>query len=96
MSNGEKTPDFGMFHEKCVNIHFYCMITIFLLLEWGEWQAWGECTASCGEGIRNRIRTCLLTQGACEGASREQEDCTENPPCPPGYLLFSLSHIARK
>ncbi|XP_026871939.2 thrombospondin type-1 domain-containing protein 1 isoform X2 [Electrophorus electricus] len=51
---------------------------------WGPWQTWSGCSVTCGEGVRERMRECLLPSGGgmqCTGLVREQslcslEDCT--------------------
>uniref|UniRef100_A0A8C9WBE0 Thrombospondin, type I, domain containing 1 n=1 Tax=Scleropages formosus TaxID=113540 RepID=A0A8C9WBE0_SCLFO len=55
---------------------------------WGQWQPWSSCSVSCGEGVRERVRPCLLppTGGlGCTGMVKEQshcslEDCTAPVP----------------
>ena len=44
---------------------FVCCVVLLLLLlftpvdgGWGEWSGFGECTVSCGGGIRTRTRNC--------------------------------------
>ncbi|KAI4877747.1 hypothetical protein NFI96_016175, partial [Prochilodus magdalenae] len=57
---------------------------------WGPWQTWSGCSVTCGEGVRERSRECLLPSGGgmqCTGMVREQslcslEDCTEDLPSP--------------
>ncbi|XP_060765299.1 thrombospondin type-1 domain-containing protein 1 isoform X2 [Neoarius graeffei] len=52
---------------------------------WGPWQTWSGCSVTCGEGVRERMRECLLPPGGgiqCTGMVREQslcslEDCTD-------------------
>lgn len=41
---------------------------------WSSWNEWSACSASCGSGQRQRIRTCL--GGSCEGSPVEKKDCT--------------------
>jgi len=41
--------------------------------QWGPWDEWSECDASCGEGSRTRVRTCNGKK--CVGSSVESEDC---------------------
>ena len=50
---------------------------------WTTWEAWSSCSASCGEGMRNRTRTCdtstlgiSLCAQAGEGAT-SSESCFE-------------------
>ncbi|KAJ8348640.1 hypothetical protein SKAU_G00272290 [Synaphobranchus kaupii] len=55
---------------------------------WGLWQSWSGCSVSCGEGVRERSRECLVpsTGGIqCTGMIKEQshcslEDCTAPRP----------------
>ena len=45
----------------------------------------GECSATCGEGIRQNVRVKLLTEqfgGSCEGHANDIEPCN-NGECPP-------------
>ncbi|KAI5099953.1 thrombospondin type-1 domain-containing protein 1, partial [Silurus meridionalis] len=52
---------------------------------WGPWQTWSGCSVTCGDGVRERVRECLLPPGGgmqCTGMVREQslcslEDCTD-------------------
>lgn len=62
---------------------------------WGPWQQWSLCSVSCGEGVRERMRECLLPSGVgglrCTGMVKEQsicslEDCVGQ--CPP-FSCFS-------
>uniref|UniRef100_A0A667XGK9 Thrombospondin, type I, domain containing 1 n=1 Tax=Myripristis murdjan TaxID=586833 RepID=A0A667XGK9_9TELE len=55
---------------------------------WGPWQPWSVCSVSCGEGVRERVRDCLLPSSAgglqCTGMVKEQslcslEDCVALP-----------------
>ncbi|KAI1903646.1 hypothetical protein AGOR_G00029340 [Albula goreensis] len=55
---------------------------------WGLWQSWSSCSVTCGEGVRERSRECLVpsTGGLqCNGMVKEQshcslEDCTVPAP----------------
>ncbi|RVE63896.1 hypothetical protein OJAV_G00140900 [Oryzias javanicus] len=56
--------------------------------QWGPWQPWSMCSASCGEAVRERVRECLLPSGVkglqCSGMIKEQslcslEDCAVSP-----------------
>ncbi|XP_074524022.1 hemicentin-1 [Halichoeres trimaculatus] len=54
---------------------------------WGLWQPWGECSASCGGGERSRIRLCnspVPSNGGrtCPGDSSQLSRC--NPQACPG------------
>uniref|UniRef100_H3C4G5 Thrombospondin, type I, domain containing 1 n=1 Tax=Tetraodon nigroviridis TaxID=99883 RepID=H3C4G5_TETNG len=54
---------------------------------WGPWQPWSLCSVSCGEGVRERVRECLLPGLGgmqCTGIVKEQslcslEDCGVRP-----------------
>lgn len=47
---------------------------------WGPWQPWSLCSVSCGEGVRERVRECLLPSGVggmqCTGMVKEQSSCS--------------------
>ena len=48
---------------------------------WSGWGAWGECSTSCGDGYRTRLRPCG-TRPNCDGHQVEKEDCSNQAPCP--------------
>uniref|UniRef100_UPI00193A61B8 uncharacterized protein LOC120335429 n=1 Tax=Styela clava TaxID=7725 RepID=UPI00193A61B8 len=41
--------------------------------EWGPWESWAVCSASCGQGSTRRIRVCI--GGNCVGPSSERRSC---------------------
>lgn len=46
---------------------------------WGPWQPWSACSVTCGEGVRERVRECLLPSSGgmqCTGMVREQSHCS--------------------
>jgi len=45
--------------------------------QWGSWDEWSECDATCGDGSRSRIRTC--NGNNCIGSSIQSEDCNLDP-----------------
>ncbi|KAI8492696.1 hypothetical protein Bbelb_297370 [Branchiostoma belcheri] len=52
---------------------------------WAGWLSWSGCTATCGEGVRSRDRTCSDPAPSgdgkeCEGQGTEVEHCSI-PPC---------------
>ena len=60
--------------------------------EWLQWQAWAECSVSCGGGTRHRLRTCKqpLHGGlVCDGTDKETEACNQHL-CPSGCFNISL------
>lgn len=57
---------------------------------WGSWQPWGECSASCGGGERTRIRLCNNPSPnsggrACPGDASQLARC--NAQACPGWTL---------
>lgn len=56
---------------------FCCFVVSEL---WGPWQPWSLCSVSCGEGVRERVRGCLLPSGVggmqCTGTVKEQSACS--------------------
>ncbi|XP_022603168.1 hemicentin-1 [Seriola dumerili] len=55
---------------------------------WGSWQPWGECSASCGGGERTRVRLCNSPSPSnggrsCPGDSSQLSRCN-NQACPGG------------
>uniref|UniRef100_A0A667XGM9 Thrombospondin, type I, domain containing 1 n=1 Tax=Myripristis murdjan TaxID=586833 RepID=A0A667XGM9_9TELE len=65
-----------------------CLVVHRSTESWGPWQPWSVCSVSCGEGVRERVRDCLLPSSAgglqCTGMVKEQslcslEDCVALP-----------------
>ena len=48
--------------------------------KWSEWEEWGPCSKSCGEGVQERKRRCNLP-GECQGEATEEKECKEQS-CP--------------
>lgn len=53
---------------------------------WSEWSVWEECSRTCGQGNRTRVRTCSDPPAQyggrpCEGAAVEVIMCSVRP-CP--------------
>lgn len=87
------------FHNGCDSLYVYMLyrphsvrsflshVCDLLVEMWGPWQTWSGCSVTCGEGVRERVRDCLLPSGGgmqCTGMVREQshcslEDCTGEP-----------------
>ncbi|MEQ2193815.1 hypothetical protein XENOCAPTIV_014959 [Xenoophorus captivus] len=57
-----------------------CLVVYRSTESWGPWQPWSVCSVSCGEGVRERVRECLLpssVQGMqCTGMMKEQSLCS--------------------
>ena len=58
------------------------MLSFLVLCEWGEWTK-GECSQSCGGGVREiaRNKTVEEVLTMCEGKASYNEDCNQQP-CP--------------
>ena len=54
--------------------------------EFGDWGEWTECSTTCGEGRRARVRTCPIDAPLgsvdCTGVLQEIETCNTSVPCP--------------
>lgn len=55
--------------------------------DWTPYSAYSECSASCGNAVKTRYRTCTNPSPGyggrvCVGRDREEVMCTNNPPCP--------------
>ncbi|XP_034034235.1 thrombospondin type-1 domain-containing protein 1 isoform X2 [Thalassophryne amazonica] len=56
-----------------------CLVVYKSSESWGPWQPWSVCSVSCGEGVRERVRECLLPSGGgkqCKGVVKEQSPCS--------------------
>lgn len=57
-----------------------CLVVHRSAESWGPWQRWSVCSVSCGEGVRERVRSCLLPSGVggvkCTGMVKEQSLCS--------------------
>ncbi|TRY83177.1 hypothetical protein DNTS_020675 [Danionella cerebrum] len=84
---------FTLIYSQAPSLAHACVIVQRHTKTWGPWQPWSECSVTCGEGVRERVRECLLPSSGgiqCTGMVREQshcslEDCTvtEELPTPP-------------
>ena len=59
-------------------------------IEWTEWGAWSECSASCDGGQRNRTRVCEGAVGECAGEAGQHEACNTKP-CRGETQIFFLA-----
>uniref|UniRef100_A0A8D0YQ60 Thrombospondin type 1 domain containing 1 n=1 Tax=Sus scrofa TaxID=9823 RepID=A0A8D0YQ60_PIG len=56
-----------------------CMLIQRTIETWGLWQPWSQCSASCGDGVRERRRLCLSSfpsRPGCPGVSSEASPCS--------------------
>ncbi|XP_076024708.1 thrombospondin type-1 domain-containing protein 1 isoform X2 [Genypterus blacodes] len=57
-----------------------CLVVHKSIDSWGPWQPWSVCSVSCGEGVRERVRECLLPSGVgeirCTGMVKKQSPCS--------------------
>lgn len=87
--------DFGLSNRS----HFSakekgCMLIQRNIETWGLWQPWSQCSATCGDGVRERRRLCLTSfpsRPGCPGMSWEAslcslEECAAFQPSSPSPL----------
>uniref|UniRef100_A0A8C1GGH8 Thrombospondin type-1 domain-containing protein 1 n=1 Tax=Cyprinus carpio TaxID=7962 RepID=A0A8C1GGH8_CYPCA len=82
--------NFTYIYSKAPSLAHTCVIVQRHTRMWGPWQPWSGCSVTCGEGVRERVRECLLPSSGgmqCTGMVREQshcslEYCTEELPPP--------------
>jgi len=61
-------------------------------LDWDEWSDWGDCSRTCGPGLRSRTRTCDGIIGTdCIGSSDQNAAC---PPPRPACMGTAMPTIA--
>ncbi|KAM4727412.1 thrombospondin type-1 domain-containing protein 1 [Anableps anableps] len=57
-----------------------CVVVYRRAESWGPWHPWSACSVSCGDGLRERVRECLLPSGVrgmqCTGMMKEQSLCS--------------------
>ena len=61
------------------NISCDCILYLLVPCYWEEYGPWSECSKSCGEGLRIRIRKKGEEEAGkgkpCEGQEEERETC---------------------
>ena len=82
-------------HVKVINFYTVpCLIDVLSLISvncsWSNWNAWGDCSASCGGGtqLRNRIVEEAAQNGGeiCQGSPSESQACGTTE-CPAGMVF---------
>ncbi|XP_054993252.1 thrombospondin type-1 domain-containing protein 1 [Sorex araneus] len=56
-----------------------CMLIQRNIETWGLWQPWSPCSATCGDGARERHRVCLTSspsRAGCPGVASETSPCS--------------------
>ncbi|XP_068382683.1 thrombospondin type-1 domain-containing protein 1 isoform X3 [Eschrichtius robustus] len=64
-----------------------CMLIQRNIETWGLWQPWSQCSATCGDGVRERRRLCLTSSPSrpgCPGMSSESSPCSLEDCAAPG------------
>lgn len=78
-STGETVKSNACWVKLVKGLHIFFNVFVFAEL-WGPWQPWSLCSVSCGEGVRERARECLLPSGVggmqCTGTVKEQSTCS--------------------
>lgn len=72
-------------------LFYFYVLHILVNGNYTAWSAWEECSATCGGGIQQRVRTCTYPSPAnggkdCTalGPAVETKDCNSQP-CPSEY-----------
>lgn len=88
-----------------VKINYWTIYFRMLLVDggWGPWSPWATCSATCGGGIKTRMRECNSPQPQhggrkCIGEANDEAGCNKKD-CPIGewhslYILFSAMQSA--
>ena len=42
---------------------------------WSEWESWGACSSTCGQGTRTRVKSHYGGRRPCQGQPKETENC---------------------
>ena len=66
--------------------------------KWSVWSSWSVCSTPCGEGLRERFRTCTDPPPdddglPCKGKSLENVTCNKDVVCPGNHHWFSGTGI---
>ena len=79
------------YNNSCYCFIYFYILHILVNGNYTAWSAWEECSATCGGGIQQRVRTCTYPSPAnggkdCTalGPAVETKDCNSQP-CPSEY-----------
>ena len=68
-----------------LGIQIFQSLTILVYGHWGEWGGWSECSKTCGNGHRTRVRACNspVHKNYCifDGVGNREEINCNNKPC---------------
>ena len=77
-------------------LFYFYVLHILVNGNYTAWSAWEECSATCGGGIQQRVRTCTYPSPAnggkdCTvlGPAVETKDCNSQP-CPSEYSRLDM------
>ena len=85
----------------CIHEYLYIRLLLVTVMDgnYTEWSPWGNCSATCGGGLKQRQRTCTNPKPgyggkdcAAIGSDTDSAVCNLNP-CP-GKALFSTSIVS--
>ena len=64
----------ALFYEVYFKYEVLCHGYYFATGVFSDWSAWGQCSQTCGGGVKLRNRSCLGGSD-CEGSTTEVQEC---------------------
>lgn len=90
----------GMFVGGAAPVQPLNICCLLLLVDggWGPWSPWATCSATCGGGVKSRMRECNSPQPqyggrTCIGETRDSDSCNKRD-CPIGEHKALHEHTA--